>query len=56
MRAGYAAALDHLKEHDIEVNFDEDRQGGVVNGPRSYFRDPDGTVLEFVNLTSYRAG
>ena len=26
---------------------------GVVNGPRVYFRDPDGTVLEFINLTSY---
>jgi hypothetical protein len=25
----------------------------VVNGPRAYFRDPDGTVLEFIDLTSY---
>ena len=25
----------------------------MVNGPRVYFRDPDGTVLEFINLTSY---
>jgi catechol 2,3-dioxygenase-like lactoylglutathione lyase family enzyme len=31
----------------------EDRRGGVLNGPRAYFRDPDGTVLEFIDLTSY---
>ena len=31
----------------------QDRQGGVINGPRAYFHDPDGTVLEFIDLTSY---
>jgi hypothetical protein len=25
----------------------------VLNGPRAYFHDPDGTVLEFIDLTSY---
>ena len=49
----YQAALDHLRANDIEVFFKEDRQGGVVNGPRAYFRDPDGTVLEYIDLTSY---
>ncbi len=49
----YAAALDNLRSHGIEVFFEEDRQGGVVNGPRAYFRDPDGTVLEYIDLTSY---
>lgn len=49
----YQAALDHLRTNNISIFFEEDRQGGVVNGPRAYFRDPDGTVLEFVNLTSY---
>ena len=49
----YRAALDHLRAHSVEVTFEEDRQGGVVNGPRAYFRDPDGTVLEFIDLTSY---
>ncbi len=49
----YQAALDHLRANDIEVFFEEDRQGGVVNGPRAYFRDPDGTVLEYIDLTSY---
>src|SRR5207302_8971027 len=46
-------ALDHLRAHGVEVTFEEDRQGGVVNGPRAYFHDPDGTVLEFIDLTGY---
>jgi catechol 2,3-dioxygenase-like lactoylglutathione lyase family enzyme len=49
----YKPALDNLKENGVEVFFEEDRQGGVVNGPRCYFRDPDGTVLEYIDLTSY---
>jgi catechol 2,3-dioxygenase-like lactoylglutathione lyase family enzyme len=49
----YAAALDHLRAHGVEITFEEDRQGGVINGPRAYFHDPDGTVLEFIDLTSY---
>jgi catechol 2,3-dioxygenase-like lactoylglutathione lyase family enzyme len=52
----YRAALDHLREKGVEVMFEEDRQGGVVNGPRAYFRDPDGTVLEYIDLTSYERG
>ena len=51
--SAYAAALDHLRRNGVEVFFEEDRQGGVINGPRAYFRDPDGTVLEFIDLTSY---
>jgi catechol 2,3-dioxygenase-like lactoylglutathione lyase family enzyme len=50
---GYKAALDHLRAHGVEITFEEDRQGGVLNGPRAYFHDPDGTVLEFIDLTSY---
>lgn len=49
----YRTALDHLRANDVEVFFEEDRQGGIVNGPRAYFRDPDGTVLEYIDLTSY---
>ena len=49
----YPAALDHLRQNGVEITFEEDRQGGVVNGPRAYFHDPDGTVLEFIELTSY---
>src|SRR5271166_660462 len=49
----YQAALDGLRARGVEITFEEDRQGGVVNGPRAYFHDPDGTVLEFIDLTSY---
>jgi catechol 2,3-dioxygenase-like lactoylglutathione lyase family enzyme len=49
----YQAALDHLRKNSVEITFEEDRQGGVINGPRAYFCDPDGTVLEFIDLTSY---
>jgi catechol 2,3-dioxygenase-like lactoylglutathione lyase family enzyme len=49
----YTAALDHLRAHGIQITFEEDRQGGVLNGPRAYFHDPDGTVLEFIDLTGY---
>jgi catechol 2,3-dioxygenase-like lactoylglutathione lyase family enzyme len=49
----YSAALGHLRAHGIQITFEEDRQGGVLNGPRAYFHDPDGTVLEFIDLTGY---
>jgi glyoxylase I family protein len=49
----YRAALDHLRANGVEVFFEEDRQGGIVNGPRAYFRDPDGTCLEYIDLTTY---
>ena len=45
---GYPAALDHLRAHGAEITFEEDRQGGVLNGPRAYFHDPRGTVLELI--------
>ena len=49
----YRAALDHLRAHDVPITFEEDRRGGVLDGPRAYFHDPDGTVLEFIDLTRY---
>jgi catechol 2,3-dioxygenase-like lactoylglutathione lyase family enzyme len=49
----YKASLDRLRDHGVEVTFEEDRQGGVLNGPRAYFHDPDGTVLELIDLTSH---
>ncbi len=52
----YEAELNRLRASGVQVFFEEDRQGGVVNGPRAYFRDPDGTVLEFIKLTSYGGG
>jgi catechol 2,3-dioxygenase-like lactoylglutathione lyase family enzyme len=52
----FDAAVERLRRHHVQIIGEEDRQGGVVNGPRIYFRDPDGTVLEFINLTSYVNG
>jgi glyoxylase I family protein len=53
--SAYQAAVDGLRAKGIEVFFEEDRRGGVINGPRAYFRDPDGTALEFINRTGYGA-
>ena len=49
----YADAVEELRENGVDVFFEEDRQGGVVNGRRAYFHDPDGNVLEIIDLTSY---
>jgi catechol 2,3-dioxygenase-like lactoylglutathione lyase family enzyme len=46
----YQTIGEHLKKHGVEVLSQEDRRDGTVNGPRLYFRDPDGTRLEFINL------
>jgi glyoxylase I family protein len=49
----YQAAVDHLRANGVEIFLEEDRRGGVIDGPRAYFRDPDGTALEFINRTAY---
>ena len=52
----YEAAKDQLRANGVDIFFEEDRQGGALNGPRAYFHDPDGNVLEIINLTSYKGG
>ncbi|TMJ27125.1 MAG: VOC family protein [Alphaproteobacteria bacterium] len=49
----YQAAVDNLRANGVEVFLEEDRRGGVIDGPRAYFRDPDGTALEFIHRTAY---
>ncbi len=49
----YQSAVDGLRQQGIDVFFEEDRRGGTIDGPRAYFRDPDGTPLEFINRTAY---
>ena len=51
--AQYQTALDALRAKGVKIFFEEDRRGGVIDGPRAYFRDPDGTALEFINRTAY---
>ena len=50
--ADYDASVAFLKEKGVEVLYEEDRQGGAVNGRRAYFHDPDRNVLEIIDLTS----
>ena len=52
----YEDAKAFLAEKGVDVFFEEDRQGGAVNGRRAYFHDPDGNVLEIIDLTSYKGG
>jgi len=49
----FQAAVDGLRAKSVDVFFEEDRRGGTIDGPRAYFRDPDGTALEFINRTAY---
>jgi glyoxylase I family protein len=54
--ADYAATIAALRAKGIDIFFEEDRRGGTIDGPRAYFRDPDGTPLEFINRTAYAGG
>jgi len=49
----YQASVDNLRKNGVDVFFEEDRRGGVIDGPRAYFRDPDGTTLEYISRTAY---
>ena len=49
----YQSAVEMLRAKGVEIFFEEDRRGGVIDGPRVYFRDPDGNALEFINRTAY---
>jgi catechol 2,3-dioxygenase-like lactoylglutathione lyase family enzyme len=51
--ADYQTAVAELRRKGVEIFFEEDRRGGTIDGPRAYFRDPDGTALEFINRTAY---
>ncbi len=51
--SAYEAAKESLRSKGVEIFFEEDRRGGTIDGPRFYFRDPDGTPLEIINLTHY---
>jgi glyoxylase I family protein len=49
----YEPAKAFIRSKGVEIFFEEDRRNGTVNGPRFYFRDPDGTPLELIYRTSY---
>ncbi len=49
----YGPALAELKAGGVKFLYDEDRRDGVIDGPRAYFEDPDGNVLEIIDLAAY---
>jgi catechol 2,3-dioxygenase-like lactoylglutathione lyase family enzyme len=46
----YEQALKLLPEKGIEIFKQEDRRVGVFVGRSAYIRDPDGNVIEFIDL------
>jgi catechol 2,3-dioxygenase-like lactoylglutathione lyase family enzyme len=46
----YDAALKELAGKGVEVFKQEDRRVGVFVGRSAYIRDPDGNVIEFIDL------
>ena len=46
----YDAVLNDLPAKGIEIFKQEDRREGVFVGRSAYIRDPDGNVIEFIDL------
>jgi catechol 2,3-dioxygenase-like lactoylglutathione lyase family enzyme len=46
----YEATLRILPEKGVEIFKQEDRRAGVFVGRSAYIRDPDGNVIEFIDL------
>ena len=49
-RQAYDEALKYLAGNGVEVFKQEDRRAGVFVGRSAYIRDPDGNVIEFIDL------
>jgi catechol 2,3-dioxygenase-like lactoylglutathione lyase family enzyme len=48
----YDEALQVLPSKGVEIFKQEDRRAGVFVGRSAYIRDPDGNVIEFIDLKS----
>ena len=46
----YEDTIKRLPEKGVDIFKEEDRQSGVFVGRSAYIRDPDGNVLEFIDL------
>jgi catechol 2,3-dioxygenase-like lactoylglutathione lyase family enzyme len=49
----YQAAVEELRSIGARYHYEENRQDGVIDGPRAYFEDPDGNMLEIIDLNFY---
>jgi catechol 2,3-dioxygenase-like lactoylglutathione lyase family enzyme len=49
---GYDEVRKLLPEKGVEIFKEEDRRAGVFIGRSAYIRDPDGNVIEFIDLKS----
>jgi len=50
--ADYDAALRTLSENGVRVFLEETRDRGTFEGRSAYFHDPDGNVLEVIDLAN----
>lgn len=48
--ADYDAAVQSLAGHGVRVFLEEDRRRGTFQGRSAYFHDPDGNVIEIIDL------
>lgn len=47
-------AVEHLKHHGVEIEFGPaERNGARGRGTSVYFRDPDGSLMEFISYQRY---
>ena len=47
--------VQELKDKGVEIMLEDERaSGAVVNGRSAYFPDPDGNVLEIIDMYSYK--
>ena len=46
----YEDTIKRLPEEGVAIFKEEDRQSGVFVGRSAYIRDPDGNVIEFIDL------
>jgi catechol 2,3-dioxygenase-like lactoylglutathione lyase family enzyme len=50
--SAYDAALQTLAAQGVPVFLEESRERGTFQGRSAYFHDPDGNVLELIDLTN----
>ncbi|MFN4283177.1 MAG: VOC family protein [Alphaproteobacteria bacterium] len=50
--ADYDAALESLAGHGVRVFLQEARDRGTFQGRSAYFHDPDGNVIEIIDLAN----